>query len=130
MLSIFQQIGSGIHKILHPPQHVHLSVTSKDAYNCLRKLEKKASLPVGDLSIRDDDPMEVAGWPTGHKGLRYIIDSKTSDEWKDDGSRQGYIAGSAIKDKNSGTFIGSLHISKNCPGIFRDSICTTCGHVY
>jgi hypothetical protein len=77
--------------------------------------------------------MEVATWPLGYRGLQYSVVSKTSEEWKTDDAKVGYICGSVTvfpgKTMQEKTYLGKLHISKNCPGVYRDNVCTTCGDV-
>lgn len=131
---LFQKPVSFVQGVLNPPRHVRLDACGLSMNDCLHQLEKKADLPAGDLYLKGE-PMRVASWPLGLRSLRHALGSKTSDLWEADPSKQGYIAGHVIeplelaKSDDWYKFLGSLHMSKNCPGAYRDNVCTTCGDV-
>lgn len=149
---VAQKVFNHPQKMLNRPRHIRVSVVGNSLGDCLQKLESKAGLPKGDLSVKSD-PMKVTTFPVSRRGLRHSVVSKTSGQWKLDNTNIGYIAGhifeatgkvelnneqelrmsplatGAIQYANSITFFGSLHISKNCPGVYRDNICTTCGDI-
>lgn len=132
MFHFFQRAARAAHKAINPPQHIRLSAVEESLDECLRKLEDAAGLPDGDLSLRGDT-REVATFPTGHRGVQHVIVSKTSDKWKADVTKVGYISGSITvfpgRIGEEKTCLGKLHISKNCAGVYRDNVCTTCGDV-
>lgn len=138
MLQIFQKLFQRpirfVQAVLNPPQHIRLDTFGTSMHDCLHRLEKKADLPAGDLYIKGES-MKVASWPLGLRSLRHSVGSKTSDMNEADVSKQGYVGGHVIEPLEvviSGSeyrFFGSLHISKNCPGVYRDNVCTTCGDV-
>jgi len=132
MFHFFQQAARAAHKAFNPPQHIRLSAVEESLDDCLRRLEDVAGLPMGDLSL-SGDPMEVATWPHGHRGMKHFVVSKTSDKWKADVTKVGYIYGSVTifpgRTTQEKTCLGKLHISKNCAGVYRDNVCTTCGDV-
>ncbi len=144
LTSIRQAIG------LSPrPQHIRLFEAATSIEDCLRLLEKAGRLPVGDLSISDEPPREVCTFPAMRSGLEYRIVSKISEEWRV--ADNGYIAGTVFETTEPCTLeqdqldrmdpivaaavsikhicVGTLHISKNCPGVYRDGVCTSCGDV-
>lgn len=150
---IFQRVrrvGEVSVRAFNPPRHIRLNSFGDSLDECLRALEKSANLPKGDLYIKSE-PREVATFPIVRRGLSYTIGSHTSDLWKRIPSKQGYICGSVFESReraritmeqsrrmsplvllglheaNSCNFFASLHISKNCPGVYKDGVCTTCG---
>jgi hypothetical protein len=156
MLQIFQRLFqkpvSFVQGVLNPPEHIRLVGSGNSIEDCLRDLEKKARLPIGDLYVKGE-PMKVVSFPVPRVGLNHFIGSRTSDAWAVDDSKQGYISGSifeatspykptdeqrsrldimgavAVALANAVQFLGRLHISKNCPGVYCDNVCTTCGDV-
>jgi len=153
MLQIFQGIRRFFHQeVNRQPRHIRPFVVGDSLNDCLRKLEKEAGLPLGDLSLKEE-PMEVSTWPVIRSGLRHSISSKTSEKWRADETKDGYIAGSVFEatgpaklyaEQSSGLvplaaavlrladsmkFQGFLHISKDCPGVYQDGVCTTCGDI-
>lgn len=130
---LFQRQVKFLHKAMNPPQHFRPSTFAADLDQCLRNLEKEARLPSGDLYIKGE-PMKFASWPQGFKILSYPVSSKTSDAWEADDLKLGYICGSVTEPSSppilgdKRRFFGSLHISNNCPGVFRNNVCTSCGH--
>jgi hypothetical protein len=97
---------------------------------CLRELERKNNLPRGDLYADLDQPMEVSSFPLGLRSTTYPILSKTSESWKNNPLKSGYIAGSILQAKRE--LLGfnvhaSIHISRNCPGVYSNGRCTGCG---
>ncbi|MCK9345278.1 MAG: hypothetical protein M0P64_04175 [Candidatus Pacebacteria bacterium] len=138
VLSFFGKVAKDVHTAFNPPQHLRFDAFGASRDECLRNLEKEAGLPKGDLYVKGE-PMKVASWPLGLRSLRYGIWSKTSAEWE--AEKRGYVSGSLLEptqkvfEENRYNFMGSLNISKNCPGVFRQresdykSVCTTCGYV-
>ena len=135
----------------NPPQHSRKSVLGKSVEDCLRKLEDKADLPRNDLFVTGI-PIKVTTWPVPCDGLVYVVNSKTSELWRAKGS--GYISGDvfektspnkltseqkliltpltacAVQMADSVSFYATLHVSKNCPGVFNiNDTCTSCGYV-
>lgn len=149
---LFSRFFEFTDKFLNPPRHIRVSEMSDSLDGCLRSLEKSAGLPTGDLYLKSS-PMEVTSFPLKRKGLKYFLGSKTSDTWADDPSQKGYVAGSVIefteKTKldseqrkrfgylmagliavaDSSPYFGSLHMSKNCPGVYENNMCKNCGDV-
>ncbi|QSH39125.1 hypothetical protein JXR01_02340 [Candidatus Kaiserbacteria bacterium] len=143
---MLQTITSIIHKVFHPPQHLRLEVQGDTLEDCLRNLERQAKVPVGDFFV-EGEPESVVMLPARQTGKKYIVVSKVSEEWREAG--KGYIAGSIFEPTepmevgsesspllagiaqivNDVVFYGSVHVSKNCPGVYRDNVCTTCGDV-
>jgi hypothetical protein len=75
--------------------------------------------------------VEVAGWPTGHKATKYIFVSETSENIKLSPGMQGYFTGSVLKSEHpiAGIQFGAtMYISKNCPGVYDNGVCTSCRH--
>lgn len=150
--SFFQKLFELVHINSNQPQHIRVSEMGQSLPGCLRKLEKAAKLPVGDLYITGK-PRKVSNFPLPRDGVSHSINSKTSKEREKDKSKKGYILGhvfealgpiklsleerrllnrsEAVLIANAETFLfyGFLHISKNCPGNYRDNVCTTCGDV-
>ncbi|MFC1775339.1 hypothetical protein ACFLY0_00660 [Patescibacteria group bacterium] len=132
ILRFVRSILQWVYEVTHPPQHIRINGSGYSFGECLRDLEEGAGLPRYDLSIdKRNVPMRIAAWPTGHSGSKYNISSKTSKKWKTSG-RDGYIGGSIIEpDTDLGlgekVFVGNIHISKNCPGVFANGVCTSCG---
>ncbi len=111
-------------------KHTRIQVVGASLTDCLRKLEKEAGLPNGDLSISDTKGVEVAGWPTGHEATKHNFISETSENIKLSPGMEGCIVGSVLKSHDSIAGIqygATMHISKNCPGIYSDGGCTSCG---
>jgi hypothetical protein len=129
MQQLFQRVVHAVRKALNPPTHIRLYAVGGSLDDCLRQLEDEAGLPEGDLSLRGDSS-EVATI-FGPRGLSHPIVSKTSEKWKGSSDKEGYIAGHVTlfaHDISPGnTCMGKLHISRNCPGVYRDNVCTTCG---
>lgn len=134
MLQLFQRVFQKpinfAHAVLNPPQHLRPCACGDSLDECLRKLERKANLPIGDLYIKGES-MKVASWPLGLRSQSHPVWSKTSDAWEASVSKQGYISGHVLEAEDKigdlPSFFGTLHISKNCPGVYRDNVCTTCG---
>lgn len=136
MLQIFQRLLRKpvrfVQSVLKPPEHIRLVGFGNSLQECLRDLEKAAHLPVGDLYVKYKT---IEEYPVFTKN--YFVGSKTADLWKADSSKQGYVAGCVVESfelaKSDGDggykFLGSLHISKNCPGVYYENVCTTCGDV-
>ena len=129
MSPFFQRVAHVVHELFNPPRHIRLVAVGASLNDCLRQLEDEAELPDGDLSLRGDSS-EVATL-FGPRGLSHPIVSKTSEKWKGSSDKEGYIAGHVTlfaHDISPGnTCMGRLHISRNCPGVYRDNVCTTCG---
>jgi len=143
MLKILTQLFSwgakALHEAVNRPEHIRLVEYGESTEECLRNMERAAGLPRGDLYIAGES-MRVAAWPTGLRSTRRPVFSKTSNEWKGDPEKKGYIYGSILepdenllKEKRL-NFVCSLHISRNCSGLYtrRESdgarVCT-CGDV-
>lgn len=121
-----------------PPMHIRVHSVGGDARDCLHELEREAGLPPLDLSFDYEKGMDWVSFPTGMRSICYPIVSKTGEQMKRKAA-VGYISGSLYEPKLqphffdtderliSGKYHGTLHISKNCPGVYRDNICTTCG---
>lgn len=147
---MFQGLFDHVRKFVTPtprPQHIRVFETAGTIEDCLRKLERSCGLPKGDLSIVPGDPREVCTFPAMRKGLSYQISSKLSEQWREEG--RGYIAGSIFETEGPSDLtnaqlarmdmlvaaaisiphicVGNLHISKNCPGVYSDNVCITCG---
>lgn len=128
-----------VDEAMNRPEHIRLVGYGETTEECLRGLEKQAGLPNGDLYIAGDS-MRVASWPTGLRSTLRHVFSKTSDEWKNNPNKKGYICGSILEPdvnllkEGRLSFMGSLHVSKNCSGSYRQresdgaSVCT-CGDV-
>ncbi|MCF7843932.1 hypothetical protein K9M47_03475 [Candidatus Gracilibacteria bacterium] len=152
MVEFFQGFGiiGMVNQVINPPQHIRMSVVGSSIDDCLRKLEEKAGIPKYDLSV-EGDPREVVTWPVPRKGLDHNIVSKTSEIWRKNNT--GYVAGGvfeavgksmysnderrrmnpmvgfAVNLADSYSFHAQIHISKNCPGVYRDNVCKFCGDV-
>lgn len=149
MLQFVTQPFRSFAKLFRPPSHTHPFVTAGSIEDCLRALEREARLPKNDLRI-EGDPREVTTFPALRDGLEYRVVSKTSERWRDSPDVEGYIAGtvfettgpSSLNQEQLGRMkpgiaaavaiphvcVGRLHISRNCPGVFKDDRCTSCGH--
>lgn len=130
MLQFFLELVRVVHKALNPPKHIRLLAIEGSLDKCLRQLEGQAGLPEGDLSLRGDT-MKVAGFLTGLIATQHVIVSETSKKWRADSAKDGYISGSVTVHggltKKDIMCFAKLHISENCPGVFADNVCTTCG---
>lgn len=124
------KVKTVLKKILNPPHHTHYKTDFENKAACLEALEHLSGLPEGDLYLSDEPPMDVVAAPRDWSKV-YGVKSKTSELWSKDGSMEGYICGTLLKSSkdNEIIFYGDLHVSKNCPGVFRDRVCTSCGHV-
>ncbi len=150
MLQVIQSLSSGFQRFFHPPTHIRLSVVGKSINECLRQLERKAGLPVDDLFI-EGEPREVTTWPAMRDGIEHRIASKMSARWRADPVTEGYIAGTIFETAGPCELtseqlrrmepivaaavavphicLGNIHISKNCPGVYKDNTCMTCGNI-
>ena len=113
-------------------KHEKLQVVGLSVSDCLRKLEKEAGLPAMDLFVADNMGTEVVGWPVGSKATKHIFISQTSENIKLTRDIQGYFTGSVLKSEHPIVgiqFGATMHISKNCPGVYSNGVCTSCGHI-
>jgi hypothetical protein len=125
------------------PIHREVGVTTGSINECLRELERRAGLPEGDLSLTNHEPIDMVAPLAAMRVKVYSFDSKTSEQWRKEG--KGYISGriseavgrseflpgithGAAVFAKPGMFYGNLFISKNCPGVFKDDTCTSCGY--
>lgn len=132
----FGAVCTEVVHVCHPPKHIRLTAVGDTIDACLRKLEGAADLSPGDLSIDEGKGIRLRAWPTGLRSTRYPINSQLSEQWQHDVTKVGYITGSLyVPDEGchivfgSDTCYATLHISQNCPGVYRDNVCTSCGDV-
>ncbi len=122
------------------PKHIRIRSVGVSEDECLRELEREGKLPRGDLSIDHKKGIKMASFPSGVRSIRYPILSKRGVELEQDATKVGYITGSLYKvakelpvelllKKGSHLYHADLHISSNCPGVYRDRVCTTCGDI-
>ncbi len=140
---LWPHLRSGVQDVVssffYPPKHVRCYVAGSSVDDCLRKLERKLGLPVFDLSIDiSRKPQEMSSFPSGAKYLQHYVLSETSSSWKETG-RPGYISCSVnVSTRGLALFskgvpkldvFAHAHMSKNCPGVYEDNVCTKCGDV-
>lgn len=108
------------------PSHLWLMVAGDSRQEVLKKLEKRAGLPPGDLSQQEGHGREMASWPHGIKVKQWTIESITNALWRT--ANSGYIAGDIGYVESHSGWVGRLHVSRNCPGVFGgDGKCLSCG---
>ena len=147
LLNKVRIVVEAVHDILNPPEHIRLTAVGTTIEECLRDLERQAELPIGDLGVTGR-PYETCSFPIMRRGMTDFIKSKLSERWRELGV-VGYISGSVTEMTKPASLdqeqldrlppiivaavaaphvcIATLHISKNCPGVYRDNVCTTCG---
>ncbi len=144
MLAVVSRPMDALQRFFNPPRHLHFSSAQDSVDACLRDLEHKTRLPKGDLYIKGEPRHDMCSFPAMRSGTQYFLGSITAERWK-----VGYISGTvfetdgatSLSPKQLGSMhpvvaaaisvphivVGRLHISKNCPGVYRENVCTTCG---
>jgi hypothetical protein len=131
-----------VQPILHPPQHKELFVVMPTFEECMREMEREGGLPEGDLSVSDREPEKVGYVPSWIDGIKYCLTSKSHEIWKQEG--QGYVYANITEvdgpslarlpfspaqiHNSPKAYIGKGHVSRNCPGAFKDNKCENCGY--
>lgn len=132
--NLFKNIEDIAKVAMFPPKHIRAHVTGESLEHCLRKLENDHGLPANDLYIFGK-PYKVTSFPFGMGATKHSFTSKTSDFMKEEAERlnlpkKGYVFGhilEADKEVAGIRFAASIHISKNCPGIYNNGVCSNCG---
>lgn len=149
MLQILQRLFRAPVRLFNPPSHTEYVAAENSVEDCLRQLEKEARLPHGDLRI-NGAPEKLMAFPAMREGLQYRIVSATSERWADDPDAEGYIYGTVFETEGPSNLsheqlhrmtpliaavvavphvcVGRLNVVRNCPGIFQDNRCMSCGH--
>lgn len=130
MLQFQERIKKLRKAIFERPRHFHVMSSGDTVQECLRVLERRSSLPSGDLSVSKHPRQHMVAslmfdvWMTG-------LESKISERWRTEG--KGYVSGH-ISEPFERTelfrhrYYGILHVSENCPGVFEDGVCRSCGY--
>jgi len=150
----FRGIGMVLYQVVFPPSHQEFQVLGSGVEDCLRRLEREASLPQGDLSVTGN-PREVKTWPIIRSAIEHQVCSKSGDALRDSPKTEGYISGHVTEICNPGIaaehldsgslqvgtlahealvhadsvmFSGTLNVVRNCPGVFHQGVCKNCGY--
>lgn len=132
-LSFMGKVGHFFKSLFSGPRHIEVDAWGYTADECLGKLERKAGLPNGDLSLNGNKYECANLWTSG---IRHFADSKTDKEWSEMDVKPGYVSASVYEIKigmtplDGSRFVGFAHVSRNCPGISADGRCTYCGHTF
>lgn len=130
-------------KLRERSTHREIETVAESINECLRELERKGGLPRGDLSLTNHEPIDMVAPLAAMRVKVYSFNSRTSEQWRKEG--KGHISGRiseaverseflpsitlvAAVFAKPGMFYGNLFISKNCPGVFKDDVCTSCGY--